>query len=489
MRIALGQFAQETNHFNPFPTTLADFERFGILRGEAMLTGYGAARTEVPGFLSVLRDAGVTPVPLLGCWASSACGPVARAGFDAILGEMEDRLRDAGPVVALLLALHGAMVVEDADDAEAEIIARLRRHLPPGTPVGVSLDLHGHITPAMLQPDTFHIGYREYPHIDMFETGERVARLMLERLHGKRRPVMALAKRPAILTPVLARTPDQPLARVVAAARAAEQSGEALAVSLFPVQPWLDVPDLGFAALVCGDGDHAAAQHVAERFAEAGFALRHELGTGLTPLEEAIATGLAGPGMTLIGDVGDAPTAGSCADHPAVLRALLAAGAERHPAPILLTLCDPPAAAAAHQAGIGATLTLRLGHALTGGEPVATQAEVLALSDGRFPLRDGGATGSVLEFGPSAALGIGALRIALRSVPGCEWDTGIYRSLGLDPADAAMVFVKSPAHFRVAFGPFARRILVADTPGAACGNMRAIPWTRVTRPLWPLDEN
>jgi len=87
-----------------------------------------------------------------------------------------------------------------------------------------------------------------------------------------------------------------------------------------------------------------------------------------------------------------------------------------------------------------------------------------------------------------AAIEDGALRVAVRSVPGCEWDTGMYRSLGLDPAQAAMAFVKSPAHFRAAFGPLAARTLVADTPGGCCGNMRRVPWTRVTRPLWPLDD-
>jgi microcystin degradation protein MlrC len=49
------------------------------------------------------------------------------------------------------------------------------------------------------------------------------------------------------------------------------------------------------------------------------------------------------------------------------------------------------------------------------------------------------------------------------------------------------VFVKSPSHFRVAFGPLARRILVADTPGPTAANMRRIPFTKVTRPLFPLD--
>ncbi len=73
----------------------------------------------------------------------------------------------------MLLALHGAMCIEDEPDAESEIIERVRQAVPAGTPIGVSLDLHGHITARMLKPDVFCVGYREYPHIDMYETGTR----------------------------------------------------------------------------------------------------------------------------------------------------------------------------------------------------------------------------------------------------------------------------------------------------------------------------
>ena len=486
-RIAVGQLSQETNHFNPVPTVEADFAASGILRGDAVLHGWSAAQREVPGFLRVLREAGHEAVPTLAAWCPAAGGPVARATFEHLLGELLNLLRGAGRLDGVLLALHGAMVLEDADDAEAEIIGRLRAALPPSTPVVVTLDLHGHVTPAMLQSDVAFVAYREYPHIDMFETGERAARLLLDTLAGARRPVMALAKRPMVVSPVGARTPDPPLSELCAMARAAEDAGEVIHVGLFPVQPWLDVPELGFAVLVTGDGDAAAAQAVAERIADAAWAMRARFDPGLTPLEEAIRTGLAGPGTTVIGDCGDAPTGGALADHPGVLRALLAAGAERHGRPVLLTLNDPPAAAAAHEAGLGARCRFRLGHARTPGAPVEIEAEVVALHDGRFELRDGGATGSVIEHGPSAVLCHGALRIAVRSAPGNEWDTNAYRSLGFDPAEAGVVFVKSPAHFRVAYAPLAMRVIAADTPGPCAANTARIPWTRVTRPLWPLD--
>jgi microcystin degradation protein MlrC len=182
----------------------------------------------------------------------------------------------------------------------------------------------------MLPPDTFLIGYREYPHIDMFETGQRVARLMLDTLAGRRRPVMALAKRPMIVSPVNARSDARgPLGAIMARARALETGGRILFASLFPVQPWLDVPDLGFAALVCADGDAHAAKQAAEELADMAWEARENFDPDLTSLEEAIRVGLTSAGATVVGDAGDAPSSGAAADNAGVLRALLDAGADR----------------------------------------------------------------------------------------------------------------------------------------------------------------
>ena len=100
------------------------------------------------------------------------------------------RLRAVLPVDGVFLALHGAMILEDEPDAEAEIVRRVRAELKPGTPITVSLDLHGHITAAMLQPNVAYIGYREFPHIDMYETGHRATCLLIDWIAGKVKPVM-----------------------------------------------------------------------------------------------------------------------------------------------------------------------------------------------------------------------------------------------------------------------------------------------------------
>ncbi len=489
MRIAIGSLMQETNTLVPFKTTLDTFRATYIRRGQEVIDGYGAARVEVPAFLAVLREAGAEPVPLIAAHAMAG-GFVTRAAFASLLDELTARLQAAGKVDGVLLALHGAMAVEDEPDGEGEIIERVRAAVPGHVPIGISLDLHGHITPRMLRPNVFLIGYREYPHIDMFETGERVARLLLDTIAGTRRPVMALAKRHMIVSPVRARTGIEPLSRIVAEARRREAAGEILHASLFPVQPWLDLPDLGFAALVCADGDTKRAQEAADRLADMAWAARDEFEPDLVPLEQAIRVGLSEPGTTVVGDVGDSPSGGSGADNATVLSTLLAMGADKAGRLTYLTLCDATAARAAAQAGPGATVTLKVGHALSpaDGQPVAVTGIVRTISDGVFTMHDAGAQGMVNAFGLTVVLAIGDIRLAIRSLPSFEWDTGIFAALGLDLRHAALVFVKSPSHFRTAFAPHAARILIADTPGPTCGNMRRLKLMRVTRPLFPLDD-
>jgi len=490
MRIAIGSLMQETNTFVPTHTTVRTFADCYLLRGAEVLTGYEAARLEVPGFLDVLRVAGATAVPLL-AGSAAASGPLTHDTFATLLDELLRRLRAALPVDGLLLALHGAMAVEDDPDAEGTLLTAVRALVGPDLPVGVSLDLHAHVTPRMVAQASFIVGYQNYPHTDMFETGQRTATLLLDTLAGRRRPVMALARRPMVLSAVAARTSDGPLSEVAAAARAMEASGRVLHASLFPVQPWLDVPDLGFAVLTVADGDQVAAQAAADELADLAWMARALFEPDLVETAEAIRLALGSPtGLTVVGDAGDAPSGGSPADSAAVLRELLAQGADRAERLTYLTLCDPAAATAAAAAGVGREVALTVGHSVStaDGAPLPITARVCLLSDGDYHMTGAGASGLLMHMGLSAVLAIGSIRLAVRSLPSMEWDPALYSSVGLDLSQAALVFVKSPAHFRASFGPLAQRVLVADTPGPTRANMRRVPFRRVTRPLYPLDD-
>ena len=402
MRIAVGQFFQESNTFSPIPTTLETFQSVFLRRGDELLTGFGDSRVEVPGFLATLKKAGVEAVPLLAACAL-ASGALTREAFETLMQELESRLAAAGRLDGVLLALHGAMCIEDEPDAESEIVERVSRVLPPGTPIGVTLDLHGHITQRMLKPNVFYIGYREYPHIDMYETGVRVAETMLQTLRGKLTPHMAVTKLPMIVSPTQARTVDEPLCSIVPVARQMEARGEILHASFFPVQPWLDIPDLGFAVLVCAN-DAGAAQRAADSLANLVFERRQEFDPDLMTLEKAIETGLASEGTTVVADPGDAlqrrrrrgqhgsPESAAGGRRPA----------RRTPEPIW-TLCDPGSGALCQcplRCGHGAHARCRTqGIAQGFGQPLRIEGYVQALSDGSFVMLGAGMQGTRIEQG------------------------------------------------------------------------------------------
>ena len=477
---------QETNTFSPIPTGLAQFRQGYLHEGDALIAALASTRLEIGGFLSVLAENGDEPVPLLAAHAPTA-GTLGADTFSYFASAFAERLAAAGPVDGILLALHGALVADNMPDADGAFLAHLRALVPAHIPIGVSLDLHGHITPLMLQQNTFFVGYRNYPHTDIFETGVRTARLMIDTIEGRRRPVMALAKRPMLVSAAFATTKTPPLSDIAAKAREHE-TGAVLHTSIFPVQPWLDVPDLGFAVLATADGDEPAARAAAEAVADYAWSKRHAFTSDLVSLENAIDMGISASGTTVVSDSGDAPAGGGAADSAAVLRALAGRLDTLPDRPILLTLCDPDAAQAAHRLGVGGTAEFSLGHHFSDGTPVTLTAAVAHLSDGRYTMTAEGATGMRMQMGDTAVLAAGPVRILVRSHPSIEWDTEMYRSQRLEPTDAALVFVKSPAHFRAAFGPIAARILVADTPGVTCADLTKIDFRNVTRPLFPLDD-
>ena len=235
----------------------------------------------------------------------------------------------------------------------------------------------------------------------------RVAETMLATLRGGIQPRMALTKLPMIVSPSKARTVDEPLRSILPVARQMEAAGEILHASFFPVQPWLDIPDLGFAVLVCANGDAGVAQRAADRLAVSfsGTTARVDHRAG-QPRRRPSRRGSEVRAPPSLADSGDGPSGGSAADNVAVLSALLAAGSDRAGRLSYLTLCDAEAAAACAKAGVGATLTLDAGHKVSrnDGKPVRISCRVHTISDGSFVMLGAGAQGVRLELGLTAVV-------------------------------------------------------------------------------------
>ena len=488
MRVGIAQIIQESNTFVPFKTNLDHFSAQYIRRGKDVLNEIDSVKIELTGMLSVLERNDAAPIPLIATHGSCG-GPLTRECFDILLKLLVQEIKSAPRLDGLLLALHGSMAAEDQEDCESEILNNVRHLLPDGTPIGVSLDLHAHITPEMLQKNVFFVGYESYPHVDMFTTGQKTAQILIDTISGKVEPVMALSKKPMIISPVNSRTTEGPMTEVVAEARQLESDKEVLAASYFMVQPWLDFKDLGFAALVCTNGNIKKARVNADKLSDIAWRLRDSLLPRLDSLDDAIIKGLSTPGTIVVADCGDATSGGAAGDGITVLQTLLRLNADKNPGLTYITLVDAPAASLAAKLGVGSKIKTRLGHSLShnDGVPLEIEATVKTITNGIFKM-SAGLEGAEMNCGLTAVLQIGSIRIAIRSISGLEWDTGQYTSVGLDLTQAKLVFVKSPSHFRATFGPYASQIYTADTPGPTRVNIAKVNYEKLQRPIHPLDK-
>jgi microcystin degradation protein MlrC len=489
MRIAVGQLWQESNSFNPLPTTRADFEAFGICRGAELLERM-ADTNELGGFIQSVRawpgEHELVGLVRLPAWPA---GPATHETFLWLRAELVGALTSALPVDGVLLALHGALVAEGAPDVEGEVLAALRAVVGPRVPIVATLDLHANVTRRMVEAADALVHYHTAPHIDVFETGVRGAGVMRRILFEGARPVTAFAKVPMVVPAERANTQDPASVSHGLKQRLAglEQEPGVLSAGLATVQPWLDVPELGSAVVVVADEEERARRHCTA-LAEELWARRRDYLPELVPVEEGVRRAWEHPGgLVVLSDSADATTSGAPGDSTHVLRELLKYDWHR---PALVTLVAPEVVQDAARRGPGVMWTTALGgrrdHHYS--RPVEVTAEVAGLFEARFVLTGHLGKNLAIDMGPSAVLRSSNVYVVVTSRSGPHFAPELFRAAGLDPFAAKVLVAKSPCGFRAAYAGRAAEIMVVRAPGCAPANFWELPYGQIPRPLWPWDE-
>lgn len=520
-RVGICGFFLECNRWAPVSDATAFAE--GIdLAGDALAAQCRAAPSrllpDTPGFVAEMDASGPWEPVALRIASAQPGGPVEPSYFDALLREIEARIAAHGPLDAVFASMHGAALTTDSDDPDGEFLERLRRAVGPDVPIVAVFDLHANVSRRMTDALSGFIAYRTNPHVDLRERGAEAAALLRHLLapptgrgdsegtrdgklgagaEPRRRGVVGLAKLPFAPSSVSQRiAAGTPYADLLARA-SAQVRGAVANVSLCGGFAFADCAKCGFSiAVTRTDGDLARAEALARRIAAEVWTARTRFETRLVPLADAVAaaveTGLDPSAPPLIlADVADNPGGGGSGATPDLLEALYAAGAR---GAVLGVHTDAPLAADAHRAGVGATLRARFNRE-PGGDPFArpfeADATVLALADGRFVGRRGMVAGAARDMGPSALLAIGGLRVAVITRRQQLLDPAQLEVLGIDLATVRTLGVKSRGHFRAAFEGFAPadRILEVDGPGLTSPNLKSLPWTRMPRPIHPLDDD
>lgn len=484
MKIAIAEISQETDTFSPIPTTLSDFEQSGLYLGDEVVERMGGVG-KIGGFLNIAQhESDVEYLPILRARATSG-GRLTDDTLTYLTDKLIDGLKGTLPFDVLYLSLHGAASSESIDDLEGHVLQKVRDTIGPDIPVIVPLDHHANITQKIMDLATIVIGYEEQPH-DQVETGERAAKLLFRLMKKEITPTGSWVKIPMITPQDQFLTSHGPMKTWFDLAREIEKRPGAITASTFPMQPWIDVEEGGWAAMVYTQNDPALAKELTAELANKAWELRDTFWQSeRVAIPDAVQQADQAPeGLVILSDTGDSVYGGAPGDNTVILAEMLKQNIQ---STAFVPVIDAEATTQAIEAGVGAQITLDVGGKLDNvfSQPVRVTATVSAISQGlhvRLSDRD------YCDMGQTALLEVGAIKIVLAKdrIQAINYPI-MYTHLGLDINDAKMVVLKTASNFQY-FTPWRKHLIRVDAPGMTQSNLKAFDWKRVPRPMYPLDD-
>lgn len=492
MQVLVAGFKHETNTFASHRADWAAFERGETfpkpVQGQAMLDMLDRVDVSASGFVRQARQRGWTIAPSLWCGAVPS-SYVTDEAFEHVCATIVADVRNQR-FDAIYLDLHGAAMAVSHDDAEGELLARIRAVVGPDLPIVVSLDLHANVTRAMLQHADALVAFRTYPHIDYVKTGERAAELLERLLRQGRREASASERLPFLISINTQGTASQPAKGCYELLE--EVDARYGTVSSFCMAfPASDFEEC--APVLWSHGERAAEAlavlhaHVAEPSQWRLDAPQAREAVGM-----ALQRAAASPRAIVVADTQDNPGIGGTSSTTGMLHALLAACAgQAFPGRVALgVLYDPAAAAAAHRAGIGQEIECSVGESvltptgLRSEPPVAGRFRVAGLSDGATVFKGPKMTGFQTQLGPCACLEMDGILVVVASGRIGAQDRELFRMVGVEPEAMKIIVVKSSHHFRADFDALVATpetdVLFALAPGMLAIDPADLPWKKLS---------
>ncbi|MEG2999208.1 MAG: M81 family metallopeptidase [Comamonas sp.] len=488
MKLLIARLNHETNTFSPVPTPL---ESFNPSYDHAAYLANKGMRTPMAAFIDAAEALGATLVTPVSAMANPS-GTVHADAYDALTQRIIDALPGCD---AILLDLHGAMTAENAPDGEGALLERVRA-AAPGIPIGVALDLHGNLTEKMVANADVMVGFKTYPHVDMYETGAHAARLLLAMATGGPRYRVIWRQLPLMSHTLRSTTLGGAMLDAVNQAKATEQRGVA-AMTVFGGFSLSDIhqPFVSVVATVEDTGAayaHGKAQ--LDQITDWIWSHRQDFVYRSAPLEtslqqaQQLAQNATRPVLLL--DHGDNCMSGGTCDTMDVLQTALSQGLESI---AMGPICDPEAVAQAIAAGEGTTLALDVGNKVAmpqigrGPRPLRLTGTVRRISDGSYTVSGPIYTGQTFCMGRTVLLDAGAVQVVICEQTHEPWDLGVFHCVGLDPTQFRYLLLKSRMYCRPVFVPLSAGLVECDSPGVTTSDYSRFSFTQVQRPAFPLD--
>jgi microcystin degradation protein MlrC len=504
--IAIGGIMHESNTFSPVPTDLSAFEAGTLAVGDEVFNIFSEAHHEIGGFIQGASEYGYELYPTQMTSAMPA-GPVTDTAFNQLVGSLIQRIQSNKELDGLLLALHGAMVVESYPDGDGEVLRRLRTALGADFPIVTTLDHHTNVSEQMVAESTALVIYKTNPHIDQRERGLQAAELLMRIIRKEVNPTQALAKPPMLINMLHQNTSVPPMRPILEEAKTHERRPEILVANVAAGYPYADVNEIGPSVVVVTDNDPALAEAEATQLSDMLWNARDQLAINLPDAAEAVrsainsdevhaeggdrrvnSTAIQSPNHPVVlVEMGDNIGGGSPGDSTFILSQLIQQSADK----FVVVLCDPEAVNASIQAGVREQVNLKVGGKSDDmhGPPVQIEGRVRLIHDGYYEeteprhgghrYHDQGIT-AVVEVEQNSLV----VLTSKRQVP---FSLNQLLSLGINPEHQKIIVVKAAIAYRAAYEPIAGKIIEVDTPGLTAVNPLHFTYKNVRRPLLPLD--
>ncbi|WP_108660216.1 M81 family metallopeptidase [Acuticoccus kandeliae] len=483
MRLFIATLGTETSTFASFPTGIEDFKAQLWNEGDIGAEPTSPWSAPAQRWLAAGRAEGWEVVESLHAFASPA-GVTVKSAYEEMRERILGDLAAAGPVDAVLMFLHGAMIAEGYDDCEGNLVSRMRAQVGDATRIGIELDLHAHIDGTLVGAADIIVIYKTYPHIDHSERADDLFALMKRTLAGEIDPKMALFDCKTMgLFPT---TMEGPMPAFAQSLTDGEGQGKILSLSLNHGFPWADVPLAGAKMLAVADGDMGAAEAAAKDYGERFYRIRAEAMLPFTPFDEAIEEAkIKGDKPLLIADTSDQTGSGAPGDTTHVLRAFVEAGIRNA---AIAPLWDPSAVGICFKVDVGARLKLRIGGKFEphSGPPFDADAEVLFLK--RDAYQDH-LPGERIAIGDVAVVRVEGIEILMTTHRTNLYTLSLLTLHGISFEDKQVVSIKNLYKHKDLFVENTRRQLFVATPGTSNPDWTALPFERLPRPMWPLDPD
>ena len=469
LRILVAGIRHESNSFMPYLTTADDF---ALLRGSNLTMDQAWAK--------FLEDEELEVIPAL-IATSGPSGIVSKGAYEAFRDEILDAFRAAGPVDGIFLDMHGALHVEDYEDAQLDFIQRIRELAGEEIIIAASFDLHGNISQGFMDGLNIISAYRTAPHVDGAETRLRTVHLLLEALRKNYQPQVAHINIPILIPGEKGITSVEPVKSFYDRLPEIASMEGLMDASIFVGMPWTDVSRAGMSVqVVAQDAEY---MHLALEQAEtlAGdiwdqrMNLQFDVETAT--IDEAIQMALESQDSTVfITDSGDNITAGAAGDGTLVLERLLAFQVSNV---VLAGIVDPEAVDQCINAGVGAEVQLTVGGKIdyVYSKPLSIKGTVKGIFKGVFSSENS-----------EVVLQVDGVSLVLLSSHMAFIDPVHFQAVEIDPLAYKIVIVKEGYLFQ-GLRDIAPRAIMALSPGFANQNLEYLEYHQVRRPIYPLDPD